>query len=274
MVEAEQDGGMDDVRLLSLLPSLAFALAPLVGTAGETGKENRLTSARTGCGLKSDMGRDFPEPERTAPGRSAIGSADAAPTEPESSASGAGGCSGGTPGTISASACAPTSEETSVEHAESVDTGRSVMGNWKETRRVLGTGGDSRSDTPSTWDCGPTLPGGVGASGTKWVDCGGSRPMMRMVGGGPGTEDTSDEIGDWAIGFRTEVMKRERGRRADGVGVVLTGLSCEDLDRGGGAEEDTRSTFPELALSSAARRFRRRNMREKGKEMRVPNMMK
>ena len=147
LVEPEPDvGSMNDFRLLSLLPSLASVPAAVVGAVGVTGRENRLTSARTGCGLKSDMGRVLPEP--------AVASADGSPTEPKSSASGAGGCSGGTSGAMSASAsaCAPTSV-TSVEHVESGDSGRSsvsVKGNWKETRRGLGAGGGSRSNPPST----------------------------------------------------------------------------------------------------------------------------
>ena len=54
-----------------------------------------------------------------------------------------------------------------------------------------------------------------------------------------------------------------------GVGVVepmLIGSTCDEkgwYDLGG----------PELALSFARRRFRRRNMREKEKEMRLRNMM-
>jgi hypothetical protein len=273
LVEPERDVGRNDVRLLSLLPSLAFVPAPVVGTAGGTGKESRLTSARTGCGLKSDMGRALPEPERTALGSSAIGSADATSTQPKSSASGA---------RMSASACALPSE-TSVEHVESGDDGRSsvpVMGNWKETRRVLGTGGDSRSNTPSNWDCGPTSPGGASASvgGGRRVDCGRSCPMMRMVGGVPGTGVTPGEVatGDWAIGLRME--KRERGRRVDGVGVVLIGSSRDETERrdldGGRGAQDTRASFAELSFSLAARRLQRRNMREKGEARRVPNMVK
>lgn len=145
LVEPELDvGSMNDFRLLSLLPSLASVPAAVVGVVGVTGKENRLTSARTGCGLKSDMGRALPEP--------VVASADGSATEPKSSASGAGGCSGGTSGAISASACAPTSV-TRVEHVESGDSGRSSVsakGNWKETRRKLGAGGGSRSNPPST----------------------------------------------------------------------------------------------------------------------------
>ena len=106
--------------------------------------------------------------------------------------------------------------------------------------------------------------------------------MMRMVGGVSGTEVTLGHVvsGDWAIGLRPEGMKKERGRRVDGVGVVLTGASCDETGRrdlfesGRCSEQDIRETFAELAFSPAVRRLRSRNMREKEKEMRVPNMVK
>lgn len=86
MVESEPDAeGMYDVRLLSLLLSLTLVRATMVGAVGLIGKENRLTSARTGCAVKSDIGRTFLflELERTTLGSSATESKDSASEESE-----------------------------------------------------------------------------------------------------------------------------------------------------------------------------------------------
>lgn len=233
---------MIDVRLLSLLLSFAFALAVILDAVDAIGKENLLTSTRTGCGLKSDLWRAFADPEHATLGSSATSSTstDASSMGP---ASGAGGCSGGTVDVSSASRCSPTSV-TSVEHVESGLSGRScvcVVGNWKETRRLLGAGGDSRRDTPSTGTCGPTGPGGAGGSGS--VDWGRSGPIIRTGVGVPGGRgDTSGDEGggDGWMGLRSEDMKRVR-RRVDVVGAVLIGLGGDEIGRydlggGGGAE--------------------------------------
>lgn len=240
---------MSDVRLLSLLLSLAFVLVVVVVVVGVTGNENRITSARTGCGLESDAGRTLPDPRRTAPS----GSAEATGTEANSGVSGSKDCSGWTAAVVSVSAsaciCVSTSG-TSVEHVESGDSGGSseivcVVGSWKETRRVLGRvgAGGSSCDTPAMCGCDPTARGRAGAVGGGRVGCVGSRPMMRMGVSASGTGNVPEDvaIGDWAIGLRRVGTKMERGRVVDGVSVegIWIGSSGDGTERRASDEDDS-----------------------------------
>ena len=205
----------------------------------------------------------------------------------ESVVSNTGDCSGESPGEggwgDSPSACEPTSG-TRVEHAESGVDGRSSGGSWKETRRALGTVGESRSDTPSTGICGPTPPEGAGAGGSGRVDCGEYSPIM-MIGRGVFVRGiTSGDVGgDCAIGLRRgEETRVGRGRPVDEVvDVVLIASGCSERGRrdssgGGGGAYDVdaaRAAFWARSFGFAAPRLRKPKKRERENEKRVWNMI-
>ena len=97
------------------------------------------------------------------------------------------------------------------------------------------------------------------------MDCAGPSPMTIM-----GMEEPRVGVspGNWV---------KTGGCGVDGGEVVSIGSSCNETGRrdlvGDGPEEARRATTVELAFSLDGRRLRRRNMREKGKAMRLRNMM-